>query len=47
MNNVRHVLKPGGLVLVRDYGRYDLPQIRFGKHRMMEDNLYGEVEFLG
>lgn len=40
VTNVRTMLKPGGLVLVRDYGRYDLPQIRFGKGRMLDDNFY-------
>ncbi|PWN33364.1 methyltransferase, partial [Meira miltonrushii] len=40
ITNVRTMLKPGGLALVRDYGRYDLPQIRFGKGRMLDDNFY-------
>jgi tRNAThr (cytosine32-N3)-methyltransferase len=42
IGNVKHLLKKGGLVLVRDYGRYDLPQLRFGKGRMIDDNFYGE-----
>ncbi|MCO5609191.1 hypothetical protein L7F22_063414 [Adiantum nelumboides] len=41
--NVRHLLKTDGIVLVRDYGRHDLPQVRFGKGRMMDDNFYGEL----
>lgn len=40
MDNVYRMLKPGGLVLVRDYGRHDLPQLRFRKGRMLDDNFY-------
>ncbi|CAJ0608489.1 unnamed protein product [Cylicocyclus nassatus] len=34
------LLKPGGMLLLKDYGRFDLTQLRFKKDRYIEDNLY-------
>lgn len=40
VHNVHRLLKPGGTVCFRDYGRGDLAQVRFRKGRYLEENFY-------
>lgn len=40
VRSVWRVLKPGGEVCFRDYGKGDLTQVRFKKGRLLEDNFY-------
>ncbi|KAL1240895.1 hypothetical protein TSPI_02587 [Trichinella spiralis] len=40
LRNVFKVLKAGAVVFVRDYGLFDHAQLRFGRGKKMEENLY-------
>jgi tRNAThr (cytosine32-N3)-methyltransferase len=40
VRTVHRLLKPGGVVCFRDYGRGDLAQVRFRKGRYLDENFY-------
>ncbi|KAK7031607.1 methyltransferase-like protein [Favolaschia claudopus] len=40
VRNVHKILKPSGLLLLRDYGRYDMTQLRFKSGRLLDENFY-------
>ena len=40
LENINSVMKPGGVLIFRDYGLYDMAQIRFGPGNKLGENFY-------
>ncbi|XP_064385090.1 tRNA N(3)-methylcytidine methyltransferase METTL2-like isoform X2 [Halichondria panicea] len=40
INTLSECLRPGGMILFRDYGRHDMAQLRFKKGKCISDNFY-------
>lgn len=40
VENLVKLLKPGGILFIKDYARYDLTQLRFKSNRFISDNFY-------
>jgi methyltransferase-like protein 6 len=44
LSAVASVMKPGGVLVFRDYGLFDMAQIRFGRGNKLADNFYARQD---